>query len=916
MNWNKAGGFWQYVVFTSRARTVDTLQSVELTRLPSVTLPSAESNKGTSDRTSTKPSVEYSSREVSSAPLLTSQLVQAHNIFLLHHGPSLSDLFVRLNREKFCSALERFWSRFARSWDVLLHGNPAADVFGDIKLASGGELGFGVGEEEWGSGERDVLEDLARRTEGLVDLVVSRFGEPAKAEASDETLLPGYEALPWMGSGTQPRAADGIVFSGVGRISRPSLRNVSLWMRQIYTYGEFAYGIRDNPLRERRKRRRRNVQLSPSPDPESKGERAPNGGLQGARGSQDLSSSKLRLKSQHGSAGENANAVIERVDEPFDVSTLPPDRRPQIHERTASQDHTLLEPKHTPRLHASDQPGIPPPIVNAANAALEKATKKADQNLKQDAQAEADEPGTTWGVPDQYMKYLTFGLSEIGKSKETKRPTVPRRTSMSSSGPAKPAKREIDAKRARPATVTEADEDETPSMTRLDPMPDDESATAKFAQQRRQENRGHFVIGLKGDLDNLPADVEADMTDGSLYDDSGGARIVLRTVQVQLAPSIDVEPDSDAETPDQALERRAEMKEPVDPSTRNTQRLRVLIYVHRPFMYCLLFENRTSSLAYSGFYRTLHQSLVPIHKPLLSSTSAAKVVQRIEQSHVDQNDDTASVRSAGSNKLPSKGGAANSEARPIFDLIYDPRLLTVHTSIPNIPEPGTPAAEGLGLLVAGSGSDALPSGWTRLDALNVHSQVLNTVQSVKGRRAELERTSKTSRGWWVVWMRVPPSEPSSGAGAAADRPVRDSTETTTASSTAISHSDKDADIAKSEPYSKDANVSKTTLATFSSHMPSTTRVGIPPDMTRTAFLVRKSNDAATVSAKASVGSRAANSMWSTLTLRPAAVSMGMVEPTEEEKTGGSAAGWGPAALGSGIGIDARRYVEGLLSLNR
>jgi hypothetical protein len=32
--------------------------------------------------------------------------------------------------------------------------------------------------------------------------------------------------------------------------------------------------------------------------------------------------------------------------------------------------------------------------------------------------------------------------------------------------------------------------------------------------------------------------------------------------------------------------------------------------------------------------------------------------------------------------------------------------------------------------------------------------------------------------------------------------------------------------------------------------------------------------------------------------------------------GGAAAGWGPKGLGEGIGIDARRYVEDLLSLNR
>ena len=60
---------------------------------------------------------------------------------------------------------------------MLLHGNPAVEIFNGLKLAAGGELGIGVGEEDWGSGEREVLEGFIGRTEGLVDLVVARFGD-------------------------------------------------------------------------------------------------------------------------------------------------------------------------------------------------------------------------------------------------------------------------------------------------------------------------------------------------------------------------------------------------------------------------------------------------------------------------------------------------------------------------------------------------------------------------------------------------------------------------------------------------------------------------------------------------------------------------------------------------------------------
>ena len=82
--------------------------------------------------------------------------------------------------------------------------------------------------------------------------------------------------------------------------------------------------------------------------------------------------------------------------------------------------------------------------------------------------------------------------------------------------------------------------------------------------------------------------------------------------------------------------------------------------------------------------------------------------------------------------------------QPIYDLIFDPLNLTIHTTIPAIPEPGTSAAKGLDQLAP----------WSRLDALNVHAQILDAYSSTRRHRSELERTAKTSRGWWVVWMRL------------------------------------------------------------------------------------------------------------------------------------------------------------------
>ena len=175
------------------------------------------------------------------------QLRRAHYLFLLHHDVTLETLYQRIGRAPFCARLDRFWRKFAWNWDVLLNGNPAVEVYDGIKLSAGGELGIGVGEEEWGSGEREVLEDFVSRTDGLVDLVVSRFGEPSM----DAGLSP------WLGSGVYPRPSDGIIFSGVGAISRESLVRVSHWIEWIYTYGDSAYGASEDPTAPRRRKQKR-----------------------------------------------------------------------------------------------------------------------------------------------------------------------------------------------------------------------------------------------------------------------------------------------------------------------------------------------------------------------------------------------------------------------------------------------------------------------------------------------------------------------------------------------------------------------------------------------------------------------------------------------------------------------------------
>ena len=74
---------------------------------------------------------------------------------------------------------------------------------------------------------------------------------------------------------------------------------------------------------------------------------------------------------------------------------------------------TTIEGSHSPQSNGK-RPSIPPPIVSAAEEALTKATNKAKQDNEE--ANDIEDTGTTLGIPDQYMKYLTFGLSTLGKA--------------------------------------------------------------------------------------------------------------------------------------------------------------------------------------------------------------------------------------------------------------------------------------------------------------------------------------------------------------------------------------------------------------------------------------------------------------------------------------------------------------------
>ncbi|KAF2100531.1 hypothetical protein NA57DRAFT_74137 [Rhizodiscina lignyota] len=772
------------------------LASIDLTRIPGAPSPAGKSASGA--HAEQQLAVEYSAREVSPPMLLIGQVLRAHRIFCLHHGPSLTDLYAKLQRAKFSGALERYWTRFANNWDVLLHGNPAVEIYHGIKLSAGGELGVGVGEEEWGSGEREVFEHFADQTEGLVDMVVSRFGEPspeqlrAKSPTHEKRAktVVAEEPEPWMGMGVSAGPADGVVFSGIGAVSRLSLCNIADWAQQIFTYGEQAYGVKDSPGSERRKRR----------------------------------------KKEH----------------------------PNGHPKAASRGR--------PGRKAStrEYPTIPPPILSAVEQSLDRASAAAEAEqtaeLERGRQQEAERSRSP-GAEDGWTKYLTLGYGSAWGPGSSKRPQVPREPSGTPAA--------SNAQR-REAPAAEPEPEPERLMQFLDPEPEGRRLEDRITAQVNAENTGHFIVGLRGGLDDeLEDDDPPSEAESAIGGSEWNSRTLIRTLHVELtrpsppARSYINEPDT--------LEKVAQDGKP------SYTRLRVIVYVHRPFIYTFLFHPRTDSLAMPSFYRNLHTFFGPLHRPLSNSTDPTRVAARIA---------AASSHSLTTMPAPKPASSKDVEQQPIFDLIFDPNSMTLHTSIPNIPQPGTLGAEGLAL--SGTGPP-----WTRVEALNVHSQILTTVAATHQADAagELERTAKTSRGWWVVWMRVNATYAASNSGIS-------TIEGGGAESSSL------------QPVTSSA--SSVTLLSGEAHMPappvpeeSLEPAPKMPASHREAILIRQARDVTSSSGSKS-GARSTSGMWT----------LGLGGGTSSLRTGGSQAGWGPARLAEGIGVDARRYVEGLLSLNR
>ena len=531
------------------------------------------------------------------ATLLLRDLLRAHSIFLMHHDTSLSALFVRCKRNRFVAMLSRYWDLFLSTWNVMLHGNPARDIFWGINVAGSGELGIGVGEEDRGSGEREVLEGLVGRIEGLVDLVVSKFGshesEDEGAEASSRGDLPS-----WLGSGREPGADDGAIFLGTGALSKKSLRDVTQWMEDLYTWGEHAYGVIESPTSVRRRKEPRDS------------------------------------KSEGMGAAQPADKAAAEV----------------------AEAQTTSEPR-----------------------------EQATPEIKEPDKEAADE-----GRLDKMVGYLKLGYGSYWTL-----PGFPG-DSSSEAGAATPDQRpdQRPEKRGIGALLT---------------------GRPKMPSRSSSDGAGHYLIGLKGDIEEEVLEQDAgDESDDP--DTEHNSRTVLRTVNVELEREAEPRPEAtivhDFHHPGSLLMQSQIVGNLVpgydSHDLNKAKKLRVVVYVNKPFIFTFFFHLRTDSLAWDALYRSLHYQLSPLKKSLVPSTSYRP-------------------------DRPSMGSASQG----INDLVWDPTTLTVHSTIPSIPEHYDEDDE-----------------WSRADALSTHLHILNIYGSTRRDTSEMERTEKTNRGWWIVWTRV------------------------------------------------------------------------------------------------------------------------------------------------------------------
>ena len=402
-------------------------------------------------------------------------------------------------------------------------------IFQGIKLAAGGELGIGVGEEEWGSGEREVLEGLIQTTDGLRDMIVARFGDPRsggnralgahslKREGTAEDSLNGGVPDSW------PSPADGVIFSGIGAITNESIRAVAGWMEWLHVFGDKAYGVRDYPGSSSRRKQRDYQKRTASNRPNSRNRAAVK--------INDDSSLRVKASSSLSMQGLGDNHVpINRQDRSVAFASI--EASPSNFRSIPSSAQEGMKDKTV--ADRSSPIFLPDASSASSSASLMRYLKLGY--------------GSSWGVPSK-LAAQSMLKEDSGRQNQDHPPH-----DNSTTGPGQ----------------SRTDTDETESKSGLHKNP----------------STGYFLVGLQGDLnEDEGSDLESRKS-GSDQESAFGeqqGRIHLRTVHVFPAKrdssksnSSEVERESladEANSSSEALSHRTDTA----PAT-SSQQLRVVVY--------------------------------------------------------------------------------------------------------------------------------------------------------------------------------------------------------------------------------------------------------------------------------------------------------------------------------------------------
>ncbi|OAA68153.1 hypothetical protein SPI_00348 [Niveomyces insectorum RCEF 264] len=893
------------------------LASIDLTRLP---LPAHADGA---------PSTEYSSREVKPAALLLQDLLRAHAVFLLHHDVSLARLFSRVTpRSRFTLLLARYWDLFLSSWSVLLHGNPVRDVLPGVRLAACGELGIGVGEEDRGSSERAVLEGLVEQTPGLVDLVVCKFGG-AKADNDDDKDNDdgngagggddndgdgGSESddddddddsnaeNAWLGTGSVLGAEDGAVFLGVGALSRTALRTVTYWMEDIYSWGQDAYGVADNPAAPSRQAKRR---------------KKPHTAMSG------VSEQRHRQKQE-----QQQQKQQEETEQP------PPQPQTQTQQQVTEPPLSLLPPPPVTELarraKRSQTPTASPIPTKQQTATDETAAAAAAASL-------AGSAGSS--TMDKYMSYMKLGYGTywgVGGGSGDGDDDAHHGSSTKSNDTG------TTAERGKPKHT---DDGRNKNKNRPARKPKSGGST------------GRFVLGL---VDEPPDEGEATGKQPAKADGRTKPQ-VPRTVVVEVTKDATNGLSSQRASHNDGVHRDA-LPTNTDGKGQegkpnhgqvHSERLRVVVYAQQPFLFTFLVRlSRNAPFPADGsppeadadtakpdalddeahdqaVQTLLRRQLSVLHRFLLRSTAYRPDRPRAAGATAA----APSLSSSSSPPLPppsSSSSSANTAAAAsaaasgrIYDLVWDPRALTIHSTIPNIPDPWTTSMAG----TSKNKHKKLPPSplvapWSRVEALNTHMQLLHLYAATRANAAERERMCKTSRGWWIVWNRI--VERSSSSPPPARQAVY--------GSILVEEDEEDEDEHKAEDASSDSGSQR--APSDQSEDTVTAAAAAAQDtysVTKEIFLLRRASDHVDNKHKSSNSSTSRSSSGmhnvggrTSVAMRVFSASTylgrggGGAGPETADEGGERGIGWadGASRLAQGIGVDTKKYIEGLLSLNR